>query len=83
MNKILIIVYVPLLETEYEIYIPVNKKIGTIKKLVIQSINELSNQNLNSCESLKLYENDTGDLLPNDVYVKNSHLSNGTRLVLI
>lgn len=83
MNKILVVVYVPKIEMEYEVYIPINRKIGTIKKLIVQAIDELSNQNLNSYESLKLYENDTGNLLPNNIYVKNSNLSNGTKLVLI
>lgn len=83
MNKILVVVYVPKIEMEYEVFIPINRKIGTIKKLIVQAIDELSNQNLNSYESLKLYENDTGNLLPNNIYVKNSNLSNGTKLVLI
>ena len=83
MNKILGVVYVPKIEMEYEVFIPINRKIGTIKKLIVQAIDELSNQNLNSYESLKLYENDTGNLLPNNIYVKNSNLSNGTKLVLI
>ena len=42
MNKFLVLVYVPLLEEEYNIYIPINKKVGTIKKIIIDSVAELS-----------------------------------------
>ena len=34
MNKLLIIVHVPLLSEKYEVYIPINKKMGTIKQLM-------------------------------------------------
>ena len=29
-NKILVIVYVPLIEKEFDIYIPIVKKVGTV-----------------------------------------------------
>ena len=83
MNKILIIVIVPIIEIEYEIYVPINKKIGTIKELIIKAITELSDNELNDTFNLKLYDNDTGNILFNDVYVKDSNLVNGTKLVLI
>ena len=40
-NKILVIVYVPMIEKEFDIYIPTVKKIGTIKNLIIKIV-ELS-----------------------------------------
>ena len=83
MNKILITVYVPLIEAKYELYIPINKKIGTVKELIIKSINEMSDNALNDNQVLKLYNNDTGDVLPNNVYVRDSKMVNGTTLVLI
>ena len=83
MNKILITVYVPLMESKYELYIPINKKIGTIKELIIKSINEMSGGLLNTDRVLKLYDNDTGDVLPNNIYVRDSKMMNGTTLVLI
>ncbi len=83
MNKILVIVYVPLIELKYEIYIPINKKIGTVKDLIVKSINEMSDNSLNTNRVLKLYNNDTGDVLPNNIYVKDSNMVNGTTLVLI
>lgn len=83
MNKVLIILYVPLIEMEYEIYIPINKKVGTIKKILIDSIIELSDGALTNTENLKLYDNNTGDVISNNAYVKNSNIKTGTKLVLI
>ena len=37
-NKMLVIVYVPFLDEEFDIFIPINKKVGTIKNIIISSI---------------------------------------------
>ena len=50
MNKFLIMVIVPEIEMNYEIYIPNNKKVGTIKKYVYRSTVELSNGSLEKKE---------------------------------
>ena len=39
-DKILITVNVPLLDEKYDIFIPINKKFGTVKKYIIDTINE-------------------------------------------
>ena len=33
-NKILIELSIPLIEKNYDLYIPINKKVGTVKKLI-------------------------------------------------
>ena len=42
-NKILVEVIVPLLNTSYELYIPINKRISSIIKLIENSLRELTN----------------------------------------
>lgn len=83
MNRLLVIVSVPVLEQEYELYIPLNKKLGTVKKYIIKTIDELNDGALENLWNLTLCESDTGSVLANDIYVKDSKLLNGTRLVLI
>lgn len=83
MNKILVLVYFPLLEQEYDIYIPINKKIGTIKKTIINSIYELSEGNIKNPEKLKLYDKDSTMVYDNNIMVKNSGIKNGTKLILM
>ena len=40
-NKILIQVEVPMIEKTYDLYIPVNKKVGTIKRLIEEAVQEI------------------------------------------
>ena len=83
MNKILVVIYVPLLGEKYEVYIPINKKIGTIKKIVIDTINELSGNSLVNIDNLRLYSKDDCKLYSNDVYVRDSNIQNGSILMLL
>ena len=41
-NKILICLYIPLIEKKYDLYIPINKKVGTIKKLIEEGLLEIT-----------------------------------------
>lgn len=82
-DKILVVVYVPSLEERYDIFIPINKKVGTIKKNIINTINELSGKNIKNIENMKLYNKEDCKVYNNNVYVKNSEIINGTELMLI
>ena len=42
-NKVLVKLLVPEIDEEYDIFLPVNKKIGNIINLLIKAVNELSN----------------------------------------
>lgn len=83
MNKLLVLVYVPRLEQEYDILIPINKKVGTIKQIIINSIYELSDGSLEQKGSFQLVDKETGRKYENDVYVKDSGILNGTKLILL
>ncbi len=83
MNKLLVLVYVPRLEQEYDILIPINKKVGTIKQIIINSIYELSDGSLEQKGSFQLFDKETGRKYENDVYVKDSGILNGTKLILL
>ena len=43
-NKILIEIEIPSIEKKYDVFIPINKKVGTIKKLLEQALLELSDK---------------------------------------
>lgn len=83
MDKILVLVYIPSIEEEYEVYIPINKKIGTIKKVIIDAIIELSDGNIKSDEKFQLYDKDITGIYNNDLLVKDSGIKNGSKLVLM
>lgn len=82
-NKLLIVVSVPILEEEYDIYIPINKKIGTIKNTIIEQISSLVEIDSNLLRKLKLYDKDSTNILHNDLIVKTSEIKNGSKILLM
>jgi hypothetical protein len=83
MEKILICVYVPLIEKEYDVYIPINKKIGYIKKLLIKSINELSDNNFKVNNNITLSNKLTSYVYDEEEFVYNTDIRNGVKLVIL
>lgn len=82
MNKVLVLVYVPLFEQEYDVVIPINLKIGIIKKYLISSIFEMIGISILDSK-LKLYNKDCSICYNNNIYVKNSGIKNGAKLILM
>ena len=82
MNKLLISVEVPSIEQSFDLFIPINKKMGTIKQYIIKSIHELSGGILNDKNYL-FFDIDTGTKYGNNVYVKDSGIKNGTRIIMV
>lgn len=82
MNKLLISVEVPSIEQSFDLFIPINKKMGTIKHYIIKSIHELSGGILNDKNYL-FFDIDTGVKYGNNVYVKDSGIKNGARIIMV
>ena len=82
-NKILILVYVPSLEASFEFYIPINKKIGTIKNTLIGFIQKEYGFSIKETGSVSIIEKETGNILNEDVFVYDSSIKNGTKIILI
>ncbi len=83
MNKVLVYVYVPLIEQEYNLFIPINRKIGLIKKIIANSIIELSDNNYEVEYSYNLYNKDTNRLYNDSSYVIDTDIRNGSKLILL
>lgn len=81
-NKILVTVYVPFLNDKYDVFIPINKKIGTIKSIIISTISDIYGYSF-LYTKFRLYEKSNCTLLDNNAYVNVSNISNGSELILI
>lgn len=81
-NKVYIKLKVPEIDKDYDIYLPVNKKIGNIVILLNEAIHELSNEEIEINENNKLYNEKTLELYSPDVLLINTNIRNGTVLVL-
>lgn len=83
MNKVLVTVYVPLIEQEYNLFIPVNRKIGLVKKILVNSIVELSDGDYIIENEISLYNKMTNQEYKDDIFVIESDIRNGTKLILL
>lgn len=84
MNKYLVTVIVPQVEIEFDIYIPNNKKVGTIKENILKQINEISNGSFNkNIKDIRMLDREIGIEYDNNIYIKDSKIRNGSKLVII
>lgn len=82
MNKYLVNIWVPFIEQEFEVYIPLNIKISLAKKLIASAIIELSNNNYIINNDFNLLD-DKNKVYDDDIYVHDTDIKNGVRLVLL
>lgn len=82
-NKILIELYIPLIEKNYDVYVPINKKIGTVKKLIEEELVDLTDNAYKVSESTNFYSKDTGQIYDVNQTVRDTDLKNGSRIILI
>ncbi len=82
-NKILVELDIPLIEKKYDLFIPINKKIGTIKKLIEQELVELTEGAYIMNEDTNLYSKETGMIYEVNMTIRETDLKNGSRIILI
>ena len=82
-NKINVDIIVPSINETYNLFIPINKTVGEIIKLLNQSINELTNNDFPISNKLSLVNLNTGEMYDISKIVKENHIEDGSRLVLI
>lgn len=82
-NKVLVQLVVPILEESYDVFLPVNRKIGNIIGLVSKIVSEISGGYFVANETNSLYSGDTGDKYPMDVLLINTDIRNGSKIILM
>ena len=82
-NKILIELEIPLIEKNYDLFVPINKKIGTIKKLIEESLVELTDGAYTPSEASQFYSKETGNIYDVNQSVRDTDLKNGSRIILM
>ena len=81
-NKILVTIVVPMIEEEYDVYIPVSKPVSRAIKLIVKTVNELSDGYFPLKTSVVLLKNN-GDVLAKSQTIKENGIKNNDRLILI
>lgn len=83
MNKVLIKLYVPYLDTTFDIFIPVNEFIWRINKLIVKSVSDLTEGIFPTEKNYIIINTETGNIYnPNDIVI-NTDIRNSTNLTII
>lgn len=82
MNKILVTIYVVSIDEEFDLLLPIGKRIKEIIESIQDSIVDLSNNNFIKKQNVILYNNE-GLIINQNNIVKYSGLKNGCKLVLV
>lgn len=83
MDKVLVKIYVPMLEEIYDVWIPSNKKIYDIIVLLVKAINDLSEGNYQPLKMPSLYDKITAEEFNYNLILKDTTIRNGTEVILI
>ncbi len=82
-NKVLVSVKVPLLEDEYDVYIPVNRKVYSVIDMLKKSLFDLSGQSFDVSKDYNLYSATTGNIYDINMIVRDTDIRNGSSIVLL
>ncbi len=82
-HKVLVEVYVPELDIKYNLFLPVNKKVGNVILNLVKAINELSDGAYPISSNHALMNSETCEFYNMDLNLKDAKILNGTRLILI
>lgn len=83
MNKVLVTIKVIRLNEEYEVFLPVNKKIADIICMLVKSLNELTNGVFPLTYNSLLYDIDQNIFYNTELSIKEAQIDNGKKLILI
>ena len=82
-NKVLVKLFVPELDSNFDVFIPVNEVIWKINKMLVKSVSDLTNSNINGNKEFILLNKITTRVYNNNEIVINTDIRNGTELILI
>lgn len=83
MNKILVQLYIPMIEEQYDIYIPINKTLHKITNMLQKAVAELTNGGYIIQNNALLYNKTDGKIYNPNLTVKNSGIKNGEKIILL
>ncbi len=81
--KVLIKLYVPEIEENFELYIPINKTIFQVSKLINSIISEITSSVYPIKEHNTLYDRQTGKVYDYNLLVRTTDIRNGSELILL
>ena len=82
-NKVLVKLYVPKIEMEYDVMIPINKRINNVIPLLARAVRELTRGYYDPGEPPMLYDKSNAKMYDLKDTVKSAKIRNGTEIIMI
>lgn len=82
-NKVLVKLFVPEIDSSFDVFIPVNEVVWKINKMLIKSVSGLSNANIDLKSEYTLLNKITTRIYNNNEIIIETDIRNGTELILI
>ena len=82
-NKILIKLYVPTLNFEYEIFIPTNEIVKKVVDLIVSVVDEMCDDTLPDDVPYYLFDPETSQVYANASIVRDTNMINDKKVILI
>lgn len=83
MNEVLVKLYVPMIEKQYDILIPSHKRIYNVIYLLVKAVNELNNGYYQPNKMPNLYDKITGEKYDINLNIKETNIRNASEIILI
>ena len=82
-NKVLIKLFVPEIDENFDVFIPVNEITWKIKKMLIKSVSDLTGADIDISKEFILINKTTTKIYNNNEIIINTDIRNGTELIII
>lgn len=83
MNDVLVKLYVPMIGEQYDIWLPVNKRISTVITLLVKSVSDFTKGYYNPNVMPLLYDKTTAEVFDINLSVIETKICNGSEIVMI
>lgn len=82
-NKYLVELFVPSISKIYNVFLPVNRRVGNIIALLNKALTEISNGEYRGTNVTALYDRESGQRLENNLLLRDTIIENGSGIVII
>lgn len=83
MEKVLVEVFVPVIGTEYDVFIPLRSSMSEVAQLLKKAVTDLSNGHFVATDETSVCYRENGSILNINMTVYELGIRNGTKLMLI
>lgn len=82
-NKVLVELVVPEIDEIYNVYIPINRRVGNVISLISKAIFELTNGEYQNSPRRFIYSSTSGIRYDIEYLIRDTDIRNGSRIILI